>query len=504
MTETRPKKRIYLNFFDHGCTGSHMSPGQWRDPDDKGTTKDTLEYWINLAKLAERGKISFIFLADSYNTHDIYGGSYEPMLRCAAHVATLDPFMAVSAMAAVTKNVGFGLTASTSYVTPYILARNLSSLDHLTGGRVAWNIVTSWSKSAAQALGHENVVPHDQRYAMAEEYMDLMYKFWEQSWAPDSVIWDREARVGFDPAKIKKIEHHGKHLQAATLGPLHPSPQRTPVLFQAGTSKAGKAFASKHAEAIYVGGLVPAQTKGAIADIRAAAAALGRDPTSLKFFVGISCILGRTKEEAEAKYERAKGNADIIGGLAQFSGYTAIDLSRFPLDDVFELKGAPGDETVHTFLENFNKATGNSEPWTPRRLGEKMALGGFHPLPVGTPEMVADVFEHWIDEADVDGFNIAYINTPGTQEDIVDLLVPELMKRGLMWEDYPVEGGSLRENLTGVKGAKGLPADHYGSKFKYPSDFKGDSIEAWEKEKAEQAAAEGEKPQANGETVAVR
>ncbi len=469
--------------------------GHRRDPKDKGTTKDTLEYWTNLAKLAEKGKISFIFLADSYNTHDIYGGTYDPMLRSAAHVATIDPFSAISAMASVTKNVGFGLTASTSYLTPFVLARNLSSLDHLTNGRVAWNVVTSWSKSTAQALGCDDVVPHDQRYAIAEEYMDLMYKFWEASWAPDSVRWDREARVGFDPAKVKKIEHKGKYLKASALGPLHPSPQRTPVIFQAGTSKAGMAFASKHAEAIYVGGLIPSQTKGSIAQIREAAAARGRDPKSLKFFVGISCILGRTMEEAQAKYERAKENIDIIGGLAQFSSYTAVDLSQYPLDDVLELKDGLSNATVHTFLENFNKATGVSDPWTPRRLGEKMALGGFHPLPVGTPELVADVFEQWVDEADVDGFNIAYINTPCTQEDVVELLVPELMKRGLMWTDYEVDGGSLRENLSGIKGMKELPLEHYGSKFKYPSDFKGDAVESWEKEMAERDI---KKPKTNG------
>ncbi|KAK9770964.1 putative Luciferase-like domain-containing protein [Seiridium cardinale] len=474
---TRPKKRIYLNFFDHGCTGSHMSPGQWRGEGDKGTTKDSLEYWINLAKLAEKGKISFIFLADSYNTHEIYGGSSDYMLRAGAHTATLDPFTVVPAMAAVTKNVGFGLTASTSYMTPYALARSFSSLDHLTKGRVAWNVVTSWSKSAAKALGYDDVVPHDQRYEVADEFMDIMYKFWESSWADGSAVFDKETRTAFDPAKVKKINHHGKYLNASALGPLHPSPQRTPVIFQAGTSKAGSAFAAKHAEAIYVGGLVPAQTKGSIASIRAAAAERGRDPKSLKFFVGISCILGRTIEEAQVKYEVAKENADIVGGLAQFSGYTGIDLARFPLDDVFELKDAPGDAAVHTFLENFNKATGNSEPWTPRKLGEKMALGGFHPLPVGTADIVADEFERWIDEADVDGFNIAYITTPGSQEDIVEYLVPELVQRGLMWEDYEVEGGSLRENLYSTPGQKELPEDHYGHKFKWGSGYKGESIE---------------------------
>lgn len=239
--------------------------------------------------------------------------------------------------------------------------------------------------------------------------------------------------------------------------------------------------------------MVPAQTKGSVAEIRAAAAARGRDPKALKFFLGISCVLGKTHEEAQEKYRVAREHCDIVGGLAQFSGYTGIDLSRFPLDEVFELKDAPGDDAVHTFLENFNKALGTSDPWTPRKLGEKMALGGFHPVPVGTPSEVADVFEEWIEQADIDGFNIAYINTPGSQEDIVDLLVPELIKRGRMWDDYDVQGGTLRENMYGTPGKSGLPDDHYGSKFKYPSDFEGDAmVEFREQQKAAKEAESSE------------
>jgi len=479
-----------------------MSPGQWRDPDDKTSGKDRLPYWLNLARLAEEGKISFIFFADSYSLFDIYGNSTAPILRSGAHSAALDPMVLIPAMAAVTKSLGFGVTGSTSYLTPFILARTFTALDHLTEGRVAWNVVTSWSKSAALALGADDVVPHDERYNVAHEYMDLVYKFWESSWADDAKVWDRNNRIAYEPSKVKKIEHkgilesiplsllsnvnfeiQGKYLKSSTPFQTHPSPQRTPVLFQAGTSKMGRAFGSKHAEAVYVGGLVPSQTAGSIKQIREDAAAQGRDPQALKFFVGISPILGATLEEAQAKYERARENADIIGGLAQFSGYTGIDLSRFPLDDVFELKDAPGDAATHTFLENFNKATGTNDPWTPRRLGETMALGGFHPAPVGTPAMVADVFQQWIDEADVDGFNIAYVTSPGTFEDVVYLLRPELVKRGLMWEDYDFPGGTLRENLSGVEGQKYLPNDHYGHKFRYGSEFEGDSIVKQNEEK---------------------
>jgi len=225
--------------------------------------------------------------------------------------------------------------------------------------------------------------------------------------------------------------------------------------------------ANKRQSAIYIGGLYPAQSADSVRQIRADAAARGRDPKSIKFFVGISPILGATLEEAQAKYERAKENADVIGGLAVFAGYTGIDLSKHPLDELLELKGVPGEDAVHSFLTAFNHVSGLDKPWTPRRLGETMALGGFHPAPVGTPEMVADVFEEWIRDADVDGFNISYLTTPGSFEDVVDLLRPELVKRGLMWEDYDVPGGSLRENLNGNVGRKRVPADHYAEKFKW-------------------------------------
>jgi alkanesulfonate monooxygenase SsuD/methylene tetrahydromethanopterin reductase-like flavin-dependent oxidoreductase (luciferase family) len=223
--------------------------------------------------------------------------------------------------------------------------------------------------------------------------------------------------------------------------------------------------------AIYIGGLYPAQSADNVRQIRADAAARGRDPKSIKFFVGISPILGATLEEAQAKYERAKENADVIGGLAVFAGYTGIDLSKHPLDELLELKGVPGEDAVHSFLTAFNHVSGLDKPWTPRRLGETMALGGFHPAPVGTPEMVADVFEEWIRDADVDGFNISYLTTPGSFEDVVDLLRPELVKRGLMWEDYDVPGGSLRENLNGNVGRKRVPANHYAEKFKWEASL---------------------------------
>ncbi len=246
---------------------------------------------------------------------------------------------------------------------------------------------------------------------------------------------------------------------------VQPSPQRTPFLFQAGTSKAGIEFSAKHAEAVFIGGLTPAQAARPVLATRSAAASKGRDPASLKFFVGISPIIGKTIEEAEAKFKTAEESVDVLGGLSQFSGYTGIDLSSYPLDEPLILTDDPSKNAVQSILQNFHES-GDDEPWTPRRLGTKFALGGFHPTPVGTPKMIADCFEQWIQEADVDGFNIAYISNPGSFEDVVELLVPELVKRGLMWDEYDVPSGTFRENIYGI-GCSRLRNDHFGSTFKW-------------------------------------
>jgi alkanesulfonate monooxygenase SsuD/methylene tetrahydromethanopterin reductase-like flavin-dependent oxidoreductase (luciferase family) len=229
------------------------------------------------------------------------------------------------------------------------------------------------------------------------------------------------------------------------------------------------------------------QGKKVIAEARAAAAAEGRDPASLKFFPCIVPIIGRTEEDAKEKYERAKSVADVIGGLAQFSGYTGIDMSVFPLDEPFSsstLKGGAGIESV---LNAFEASTdpsssdpASSKSWTPRRLGMRMALGGLHPCPVGSVTQVADVFEEWVTEADCDGFNVAYVSNPGSFEDVVDLLVPELRRRGLMWDNYDFPGGTFRENLLGQRT---LRDDHYGSRFKYGKE----EVKSVEVEKPEAA-----------------
>ncbi|KAK5701365.1 hypothetical protein LTR17_022648 [Elasticomyces elasticus] len=467
-----PKKKIHFNFFETACTGNHECSGQWSAPGDNSRTKDRLKYYTDLAKLAEKHKITCIFFADTYAGHDIYGGNMDAVLRAGVQVAQLDPLVIISAMAAVTESVSFGVTGSVTYVPPFALARTFSSLDHLTEGRIAWNVVMSWSNAAADAFGME-LLSGPKRYELGEEYMDLVYKLWNGSWADDSVRYDEVNRVAYEPSRIKKIEHQGTYLKLSARHQLHPSPQRSPVIFQAGTSKSGQAFAARHAEAIYIGGMLPSHAAGQIKASRALAESAGRDGTTMKFFAAISPFLGRTVEEAQAKFDLAYKHADIIGGLGQFSGYTGIDMSKYPLDEELVLDTSDPKENMNQgFLGNFvDSLETNTEPWAPRRLGYKMALGGLHPSPVGTPEMIADIMQDWIDEADIDGFNIAYISNPGSFEDVVNLLIPVLRERGMIFDDYAVPGGTFRENLLRQPGQTRLRDDHHGSKFNYDAGW---------------------------------
>ncbi|KAK3385969.1 xenobiotic compound monooxygenase, DszA family [Podospora didyma] len=462
------KTRILLNAFDMSTLG-HLSPGQWKNPVDKSATKRRLEYWIELAKLLERGGINALFLADTYGGYDTYEGSLDNCIRRAAQWPITDPTIPISAMAAVTKNLAFAITASTSFEPPFLLAKRFSTLDHFTRGRIGWNIVTSWKKSAFKAIGLDNPIEHDERYKQADEYLRLLYKLWEGSWADDAVFPDPANDSYIDPSKVRTIRHQGKYFSLDAKHIVDPSPQRTPFLFQAGTSSAGSEFAATHAEAIFVSAHSPSVLRPKIDKIRALAAAQGRDPRSIKVFATFTPIIGRTDEEAQAKHAGLKKYASTIGGLVLFSGWTGIDISKIPLDQEITAADSHEAHKVRSILDSFTTTSKEIPQWTPRVVAEHASIGGLGPVAVGSPQTVADELERWAREADVDGFNLGYVTTPGTFEEVVDLLVPELRRRGLYPELEEVseeEALTAREKIYG-KGQSGLRADHVGSSYKY-------------------------------------
>jgi alkanesulfonate monooxygenase SsuD/methylene tetrahydromethanopterin reductase-like flavin-dependent oxidoreductase (luciferase family) len=276
-------KEIRLNAFDMNCVG-HIQHGMWTHPRDRSTEYNTIQYWQDLARLAERGKFDGIFLADIVGVYDVYRGGPAPSIVDAVQIPVNDPMMVVPVMAAVTEHIGFGVTANLTYEPPYLFARRMSTLDHLTRGRVGWNIVTGYLDSAARGMGLAAQPDHDGRYDAADEYMSVVYQLWEASWEEGAVRRDKSNRIFADPAKIHRVRHNGRRHHVDAIHLAEPSPQRTPVLYQAGSSTRGREFAATHAECVFVFGADKRITGDIVADIRGRAAAHGRDPKDILIF----------------------------------------------------------------------------------------------------------------------------------------------------------------------------------------------------------------------------
>ena len=452
-------RHIRFNAFDMNCV-AHQSPGLWRHPNDQSQRYTDLSYWTELAKLLERGKFDGLFIADVLGTYDVYGGSNEAALRNGAQVPVSDPLLLVSAMAAVTENLGFGITAGTAYEHPYPFARRLSTLDHLTKGRVGWNVVTGYLPSAARNMGHEDQIEHDERYNIADEYLEVLYKLWEGSWEDDAVVRDRETGVFTDPTKVHEIGHYGKNYTVPGIHLSEPSPQRTPVIFQAGASGRGVQFAAENAEAIFVGSPTKAILKATVSKIRDALEAAGRDRYSAKIYQLVTVITDETPEKAQAKHEDYQQYASVEGALVFMSGWMGIDLSQYDLDAPI---GDVKSNAIQSAVANFQAASEDGSEWTVRDIAAWAGIGGLGTRIVGSGSEVADQLQSWVEETDVDGFNLAYAITPGSFEDIVEFVIPELQKRDAYPTDYTP--GTLRNKLHGR--GDHLPEEHKGASFSY-------------------------------------
>ncbi|GAA1831532.1 NtaA/DmoA family FMN-dependent monooxygenase [Agromyces salentinus] len=449
MTE---KKQLILNLFEMACI-SHISHGLWPLPGNNRHRFDELEYWLELAEILEDGGFDAVFLADVVGAYDVFRGGPETALREGLQSPNLDPLLLVPAMAAVTKRLGFGVTFSTTYEPPFAFARRASTLDHLTKGRFGWNIVTSYLPNAARNFGLDGEIPHDRRYELADEYLDVLYKLWEGSWDDDAVVFDREQRIATDPSKVRYIDHAGPTHRVAGPHLVHPSRQRTPVLFQATGSPAGTEFAGRHAELVFTGGRTTEEfraNKGAMQD---AAVRNGRRPDDVKFIASAVVVVGRTEEEAADKWRLYEQYASVDGYLAHAS--LPIDLTKLPREltvrqaltqagkDLDRVPMLPLDVPVGTLLDGL-------------RGGRRER---FHV--VGTPRVVADEIERWLDEDGVDGINLRQYHSFDTAQDFAELVVPELRRRGRLG-DAPAT--SLRDRLFG-RGDR-LPDTHFGARYR--------------------------------------
>ncbi len=429
-------REIRLNAFDMACVG-HIQQGMWPHPRDRAMDYLSLDHWTGLARLLERGLFDGLFLADVLGVYDVHGGSQDAAIRHGVQVPLLDPMLLVPAMAAVTQHLGFGVTVNLAWEPPALLARRFSTLDHLTRGRIGWNIVTGYLDSAARAMGLDRQMAHDDRYDMADEFMGVVYRLWEESWATDAVKRNRATGVYADAARVARIHHEGRQYRLDAPHLVEPSPQRTPVLYQAGASERGRAFAARHAECVFLNGGAKAHVAGLVADLRARAA-----PRPIKAFLGATLVIGRTGAEARDKLEDYRRTANVEAALVHASASLGIDLARLGMDD--ELPSAPS-EAIRSNVEALRASAPRA---TKRALIDRMVLGSRQPPIVGSAREVADTLIAWVEEADVDGFNLSRTVMPECIEDVVDLLVPELQARGRYKHAYTA--GTYREKLFGT------------------------------------------------------
>jgi FMN-dependent oxidoreductase (nitrilotriacetate monooxygenase family) len=442
---------IRFNAFTMNTVG-HQSPGLWTHPRDRSGEYRRIGYWTDLAQLLERGLFDGVFIADVMGAYDVYQGSADAAIRHAVQVPVNDPLLIVPAMAAVTRHLGFGVTFSLTYEHPYPFARRMSTLDHLTAGRVGWNIVTGYLDSAARNLGLPRQIAHDERYDIAEEYLEVLYKLWELSWEDGAVLRNRANGVFTDPARVHPIAHQGANFTVPGIHLCEPSPQRTPVLYQAGTSSRGKSFAGRHAECVFISGPSQPVLKRAVDGVRESLVQAGRDAHDALVYAQALIITAPTEAEARAKHEEYRRHIDVEAALALLSGWTGVDFSGIDPDATIEYIE---NDAGRTALASFSKADPDRK-WTVREAAQFIGLGGRGPVFVGSPAQVADQLIAWQDATGIDGYNLAYAVAPETFCDVVDLIVPELQRRGRYRTEYAV--GTLREKLF-ARGAH-LPANH--------------------------------------------
>jgi FMN-dependent oxidoreductase (nitrilotriacetate monooxygenase family) len=451
-------KRLIFNGFSMNAV-SHVYHGLWRHPATAQTRFNDLDTWVELAKLLERGRFDSLFIADVIGVDPAYKGSWNTYIEEAVQIPINDSGVLIAALIHATEHLGLTFTSSILQEHPFNFARKVSTLDHLSKGRIGWNIVTSVSHNAAQNFGFDRIVPHDERYRWADEYVDIVYKLWEGSWDEDAVIADKVSGIYADPSKVHRIRHKGERY--TILGPHlnQPSLQRTPVLFQAGSSHAGRAFAARNAEGTFITSLSPEGVKKVVADVRRDVVAAGRDPSDLLFIQGLSFVVGSTQDEARRKAREIDEYRSNDGLLAHISRDLGIDLGLLDPDqpvDELEIEGVQG-------LVRFFEEANPGRKATVRDLGLAYA---YNTRIVGTPESIADDLARW-QAAGIDGVNVIYQTTPDSFVDFIDHVIPVLQARGLAQRDY--SSGTLRERLFEGRGPRlheRHPAARYRGAFR--------------------------------------
>jgi len=435
-------------------TTSHITQGPWRHPDSRDTDFNRLDSWVELAQLLERGRFDAIFFADVIGLYGDYRGDYRKYLEAGLQLPSNDPSVLMSGLALSTEHLGLAFTSSIVQEHPFNFARRLSTLDHVTDGRVAWNIVTSHLENSFRNFGFDDIVAHDERYEWAQEYLEVTYKLWEGSWDDGALLQDRARGIHADFERVHKINHRGERYRVEGPHLVAPSPQRTPLLFQAGSSPAGRDFAARNAEGVFIVAFSPAAARAQIDDTRERAESYGRDPAALKFFAGLSFVIGSTEEEAIRKAAELDEQIDLDAHLAHLSGGLGVDLGHLDFDE--PVGDIDNVETVRSLIPALRAhygdraiTVGDLARWTTE--GTRI---------VGTPEQIAVELEQWR-EAGLGGVNVINATRPGSYVDFIEHLTPLLQARGLQQREYTP--GTLRRKLFG---SDLLPGSHPGARYR--------------------------------------
>ncbi|MBS0241335.1 MAG: LLM class flavin-dependent oxidoreductase [Proteobacteria bacterium] len=431
-----PDGKLRLSALVH-ATGSH--PASWLHPDTTPSAANSIESYVHAARVAEAGKLDLFFIADTpaARTDNLHAWSRFPMfMNC------FEPVTLLSALSGATKQIGLGGTVSTSFFEPYNVARQFASLDHLSHGRAAWNVVTSANDYAARNFGLDKLPEHGRRYDRAREFVEVVSKLWD-TWEDDAFIFDRKSGVYFDPTKQHAVDHKGNFFELHGALNIARSPQGRPVIIQAGASDTGRDFAAQTAEVVFGSDATLEAGKKFYKDVKARMAKFGRHPDELKILAGLTVIVGESQQEAEDKFATLQGLIHPDVGRMRISSDLEVDLSDLPLDEPIPEERIPKTANLHKAYFDHIVDLIRREKLTLRQLYLRYERG--RKTFAGNAKQVADVMEQWYVEEAADGFMLVFQTMPTGLEDFTRLVVPELQRRGLFRKEY--EGRTLRDNL---------------------------------------------------------
>ena len=437
MSGAAADRRMALAVLFDGYTAH---PAGWLHPDvDPGSVLD-INYVASIAQMAEAEKFDLFFIADTpaSRTDNLEVWSRYPMFTNG-----LEPMTLLSAVSAVTDRIGLGATVSTSFFEPFNIARQFASLDHLSGGRAAWNVVTSANDYAARNFGHEKLPPHAERYTKARECLGLVLDYWD-TWEEGAFVFDHERQMQFEPARYHAVDHEGPYFKVHGGLNIERSPQGRPVIIEAGASEDGKELAAETAEIVFNTGSDFGRAKAFYDDLKGRMPRFGRDPDQLKVLIGLSVSVAETRAEAEDKLAQMQDLIHPSVGLMTISYHLEFDFTSIPLDEPIPLELLPETGNLHkAFFDNLMRMIRANPGITPRELYKLYQRGT--PTLCGTPSEIADHMQEWFEGGCCDGFMFLMVAFPTFFQEQNRLLMPELRRRGLVREEYT--GTTLRDHL---------------------------------------------------------